>query len=151
MRIYICMCMSVYLSIYLSISLSLYIYIYTCVSMYLSLYIYVYIYIYAHITKGAYQDSGVITCLTQPLDRHFAGSWSRYRDIGRGDATVGNPHRAQIYKLELFELILLLKLNRQLPVEQFEATVSQSAVPLPPSQRPCEPAKTSRTSLSASF
>ena len=32
--------------------------------------------------------------------------------IGRGDDTVGNPHRAQISQFELFELILLLKLDK---------------------------------------
>ena len=52
--------------------------------------------------------------------------------FGRGDDTVGNPHRAQISQFELFELILLLKLDKQFPVEQFEATVSQSTVPSPP-------------------
>ena len=31
--------------------------------------------------------------------------------FGRGDATFGNPHRAQISQLELSELILLLKLD----------------------------------------
>ena len=31
--------------------------------------------------------------------------------LGRGDDTVGNPHRAQISQFELFELILLLKLD----------------------------------------
>ena len=46
--------------------------------------------------------------------------------------TVGNPHRAQISQFEMFELILLLKLDRQFPVEQFEATASQSTVPPPP-------------------
>ena len=30
--------------------------------------------------------------------------------------------RAQIYQFELFELILLLKLDKQFPVEQFEAS-----------------------------
>ena len=50
---------------------------------------------------------------------------------GRGDDTVGNPHRAQISQFELFELILSLKLDKRLPVEQSEATVSQSTV-LPP-------------------
>ena len=30
--------------------------------------------------------------------------------FGRGDDTVGNPHGAQNYRFELFELILLLKL-----------------------------------------
>ena len=51
----------------------------------------------------------------------------------KGDDTVGNPHRAQIYQFELFELILLLKLNKQLPVEQSEATASHSTVPSTPS------------------
>ena len=49
----------------------------------------------------------------------------------RGDDTLGNPHRAQISQFELelkftqfelFEFILLLKLDKQLPVEQFEAS-----------------------------
>ena len=31
--------------------------------------------------------------------------------LGRGDDTVGNPHRTQIVQFELFELILLLKLE----------------------------------------
>ena len=35
-------------------------------------------------------------------------------------------------QFELFELILLLKSDKQFPVEQFEATVSQSTVPSPP-------------------
>ena len=52
--------------------------------------------------------------------------------IRKGDATVGNPHRAQISEFELFEIILLLEFDKQFPVEQFEATVSQSAVPSPP-------------------
>ena len=41
---------------------------------------------------------------------------------------AGNPHRAQISQFELFELIFLLKLDKQLPAERFEATVSQSTV-----------------------
>ena len=51
--------------------------------------------------------------------------------FGRGDDTVGNPHRAQIYQFELSELILLLRLDKQFPFEQSEATVSQSTVPSP--------------------
>ena len=39
--------------------------------------------------------------------------------LGRGDDTVGNPHRAQISQ---FELVLLLKLDKQFPVERFEAS-----------------------------
>ena len=56
-----------------------------------------------------------------------------YLYVGRGDDAVGNPYRAQSFQFELFELILLLKLDKRLPVEQFEATVSQSTVPCPPS------------------
>ena len=53
--------------------------------------------------------------------------------FGRGDDEVGIPHRAQIYRFELFELLLLLKLDKEFPVEQFEATVSsQSTLPSPP-------------------
>ena len=52
--------------------------------------------------------------------------------FGRGDNMVGNPHRAQISRFELVELILLLKSDKQLPVERFEAAVSQSTVPSPP-------------------
>ena len=54
-------------------------------------------------------------------------------DFGRGDDTVGNPHRAQIVQFELFELCVLLNLDKQFSVEQFEPTVSQSTVPSPPS------------------
>ena len=51
--------------------------------------------------------------------------------VGMGDGTVGDSHGAQISQFEFFELILLLKLDKQLPVEQIEATVSQSTVPSP--------------------
>ena len=52
--------------------------------------------------------------------------------FGRGDDTAGCPHRAKISQFELFELILLLILDKQFPFEQFEATASQSTVPSPP-------------------
>ena len=52
--------------------------------------------------------------------------------LGRGDDVVGNPHRAQnlsipvfraqISQSEFFELVLLLKLAKLSPVEQFEAS-----------------------------
>ena len=38
----------------------------------------------------------------------------------------------KIVNFELFEFILLLELDKQFPVEQSEATVSQSTVPFPP-------------------
>ena len=44
------------------------------------------------------------------------------------DDTVVNPHRAQISQFELFELLLLLELDKQLPVGQFEAIISQLRV-----------------------
>ena len=53
------------------------------------------------------------------------------RKFGRGDDTLGHPHRAQISQLELLDLILLLTLDKLLPVEQFETAVSQSTVPSP--------------------
>ena len=56
--------------------------------------------------------------------------------LGRPDDTVGNPHRAQISQFELFELILLLQLDKRFSIERFEPTVSQSAVPSPPLRRP---------------
>ena len=52
--------------------------------------------------------------------------------LGRGDDTLGNPHRAQISQLEHFELILLLKVNKQFSIERFEPTASQSKVSSPP-------------------
>ena len=53
--------------------------------------------------------------------------------FGRGDDTVGNPHRARISQFELFELILLSTIYKLFSIEQFEPTVSQSTVssPLP--------------------
>ena len=51
--------------------------------------------------------------------------------IGRGDDADRNPRRAQIARLEFFELTLLWALDKQLPVEQFEAAASQSTAPPP--------------------
>ena len=44
---------------------------------------------------------------------------------------VRNPHRAQISQFELFELILLLRLDKQFPVEQFGATELSQQYPPP--------------------
>ena len=66
-------------------------------------------------------------------------SWAPTPQIdGGGDDTVGNPHRAQISRFELFELILLLKADQRFSIERFEATVCQSAVPFPPSYHPLD-------------
>ena len=55
----------------------------------------------------------------------------------RGMLLLETLIRAQISQFELFELILLLKLDKQFPVEQFEAAMSQSTVPSPPLKFAC--------------
>ena len=52
---------------------------------------------------------------------------------GRGDDAVGNPHRAEIDKLKLFELVLFLKVDRQFSIERFEPTATHSTVSSAPS------------------
>ena len=46
-------------------------------------------------------------CLLKPCF-HVAGY------VGRGHDTVGNPHRAQIVRFELFELVLLSKSGKHI-------------------------------------
>ena len=79
------------------------------------------------------------TCISAEVVRNLTGlgfvleqCHANSEEFGRGDDTVGNPHRAQIVQFEPFEIILSLKLDRQFPVERFEATGSQSTVPSPP-------------------
>ena len=49
----------------------------------------------------------------------------RRAQFGRGNDTVGNPHRAPICQFEnLSELFLLLELNKHFSIEQIEPTVS---------------------------
>ena len=64
---------------------------------------------------------------TEKIRMAPAQGW--YAQIGRGDDTVGNPHRAQLS--QLFELVLLLEVDEQSSIEQFEAAVSRSTVPSP--------------------
>ena len=45
--------------------------------------------------------------------------------------TVGNPRRAQIVQSDIIELVLILRLDKRFPVEQFDAAVSQSTVTSP--------------------
>ena len=143
--------MYTYLALFLS--LSLHIYIYIC--MYVCIYIYIYIYIYIHSIIVIPPSGHLAGCLTgRPQNQSLCSSslpvhvplcvapllfksssikfLYLYTNVGRGDDTVGNPRRAQICQFELFELILLLKLDKQFPVEQFEANISQSTVPSPP-------------------
>ena len=52
--------------------------------------------------------------------------------LRRGDDTVEHPHRAQICHFELFEFLLLLNVDKQFSIEQFEPTESQSTAASPP-------------------
>ena len=75
-------------------------------------------------------------CAPQSMRTYFEAMFKKQRKLfsgylGRGDDTVGNPHRAQISQLELFELIPLSKWDIRFPAEQFEAAVSQSTRPSP--------------------
>ena len=47
------------------------------------------------------------------VNRCILTSKGREQRIGRGDDTTGNPHRAQVSEFELFELIMLLTLDKQ--------------------------------------
>ena len=71
-------------------------------------------------------DCAALYCIVLHCITFFGGR------LGRGDDTVGSPHRAQISQFDIFEFILLLKLDEHFPVGQFEAAVSQSAVSSPP-------------------
>ena len=56
------------------------------------------------------------TSCSNPLHRSESPQdFLSQRCFGRGDDTVGSPHRAQVPPFELFELVLLLKLGKQLP------------------------------------
>ena len=76
---------------------------------------------------------GAVRCTIEARRQAFLHAWESAAKwcLGREDDTVGNPHRANIYQFELFELILLLKLDKQFSIEQFEPTVSQSTVSSP--------------------
>ena len=93
---------------------------------------YIYIYIYVHVfcekTLDHLNNQGFANRAPTPVVKH----WCEYSGVGRGDDTVGSPHRAQISQSELFEFILLSTFDKQFPAEHFEAAVSQSTVPSPP-------------------
>ena len=62
---------------------------------------------------GRTREAPIATCALEGSPLKF----------GRGDDMAGNPHRAQISQFKLFELFLLvLKLDKQFPVEQFGAS-----------------------------
>ena len=84
----------------------MYIYIYTYIHIHIYICVCTYIYIYILHLGIPYKPSTVESSL--PLywtDASFVSQTSL--PFGRGDDTVGDPHRAQICKFELFELKLL--------------------------------------------
>ena len=68
--------------------------------------------------------------MLQALVDHITASY--YYSKQKGDDTVGNPRRANISPVEMFELFVLLNLEKRLSIEQFEPAASQSAVPSTP-------------------
>ena len=64
---------------------------------------------------GLFQGAGAAA---QPADAPQAPGPRHAERCGRGDDTVGNPHRALISQFELLERIPLLKLYKTNPVEQ---------------------------------
>ena len=104
-----------------------------------SVYIYIYIYIHYNVICVyiyIYYVIIVIITVVIVIGIMIVGIAVRPRTptrtlLGRADDTVGNLHRAQIFQFELFELILLSQLDKRFPVEQFEATTSQSTIPSP--------------------
>ena len=136
---------------YLSLSLSIYIYIkyiftyvYMCMCMCVCIYIYIYI-----SSKGEWAGSGENVCLGLRAGEPIWRRSGCRPGLGRGDDTVGNPRRARISRFEPLELIISLKLDKWFPVQQLEATVSQSRVPSSPLMVPLRRASTTRGSLAA--
>ena len=124
--------------------------VYIPLSLSLSIYIYIYICCLNDCPLGYDLQSDGLDSFQSHVKPWSASTWSRqiclrnkrpqrrsrettlHGMFGREEDTVGNPRRAQIVQYEFFELILLLTLDSQFPVEQCEATASQSAVPSPP-------------------
>ena len=97
----------------------IYIYIYiTHTHTYVHIHIYIYTYIHTFIMLIIITiESTLLNCLM------IAGGWS---------FDAAHPHRAQLSQCELFELVLLSRLDYRFPAEQVEAAVSQSTGPSPP-------------------
>ena len=94
----------------------------------------VYIYTHIHITLYVIGHGRPDTGQASPGrgGRRYRRRRGEVPALGRGNDTVGNPHRAQISQFELFELNHLTGLNKLISIEQFEPIASQSAVSSPP-------------------
>ena len=121
---------------YVYVYIHIYIYIYVYIHIYIYIYVYTYIHTYTHIhpiagrekavSRGSLPRSGTRPCSEggQPsskLGTSEGGHPSSKLGTLEPDM-VGNPHRAQISQLEFSRLSFSLKLDKQLPVEQFEAS-----------------------------
>ena len=118
----------------------MYIYIYIYIKIiYVYIYIYIYIYIYRERERYDIHMCVYIYIYIYIQVRFWGGLPRRPRpekkeaaQLGRGDDAVGNPRRARISQLELFEALLLLTSGDQFSMERFEPTGSQSTVSSPP-------------------
>ena len=100
--------------VYIYIYVCIYIYIYTCICVYIYIYIYIYIHVYV--------------CTYIYIYIYIYNRLSTEVTLGRGDPSVcplGVFIEALIEfdfsQFELFDLILLLKFDKRLPVQRFEA------------------------------
>ena len=139
--VYMYKCMCIYICIYIYFHICIYVY---NIYIYICIYIYIYIYAYTWARRPFLPPPALARALPGAPREYInsnSSSSSSSSSIGRGDDSVGNPYRAQISQFELLEHYpfvywdwtngSLSSNSRQ--VDRFEAAVSQSAVPSPPS------------------
>ena len=118
-----------------------YIILYYIILYYIILY-YVRLY-YSHCARGSHAILSSNRCGGRTILRITFSGCSHTRKggwYGRKPSSSSNFSLRELFELKFsiraFEFILLLNLDKQLPVEQFKATVSQSTAPLPPLSLP---------------
>ena len=115
LSLYVYICIHTYTYLCTSLSIHIYIHIYVCIYIYIYIYIHTYTYIHIH------RERDVLLAVLLVLSLQPDGLTIHTQKWFLGAGFLGAP---PISQFELFELILLLKLDKQLVVEQFEATVS---------------------------
>ena len=108
----------------------MYVYVYVCIYMYVYVYTHIHIHTYICVYIGEHGAFGGDATVAREAR---AGELIDSRPASEGGMILlENSRRAQTVQFELFEFILFLKFDKQLPVEQFEAAVSRSTVPSHP-------------------